>query len=413
MALYPPRTQSVRKKADQGIDNGATYGSFSGGAATSSASWGAISASSASPSVSSSASSNGAGSNTRSDNNTGGNSNTARSGNGRRDNDQNGSSGDGGAPATLADTLKVLFDKPQAAPPRAKCEQPRNRPIQRPRRTQQWSGASHRDASILPAAALPPKSALGVPAPDAAGKSAKPSPKSTRGLAAPGLPAPIEIGDSNHATSEILGIRLNSKAVQALQGMGFTVPPQPKTAFDVLLLTTPPGVSADQAQTMLREAMPKEKFETNKYYRNYQTRSSTGNAHSVTEASARPACTGSRCVARDLIKWSPENLGNCSAGVTVGVLDTSLDANHPAFVRAGDELVHSRGRAPAPTWHGTAVYALLAGNARSGTPGLIPNANIYHGSVFYTDAAGEVATDTHVLLSALDWMDRAASRSST
>lgn len=252
-----------------------------------------------------------------------------------------------------------------------------------------------------------PKSSLGVPSTAPAASAAKAAPKAPRALPLPAAQPSIDIGNNNHATSEILGVRLNNKSVQALLGMGFSVPAQPKTAFDVLLLTTPPGMGANEAQALLRQAMPKEKFETNKYYRNYQTRSSTGNAHSVTAASPRLSCTGSRCVSRDLIKWSPENLHNCTSGIAVGVLDTGLDVNHPAFARPMTNSFIPEGRMPAPTWHGTAVYALLAGNARSGTPGLIPNATIYHGNVFYTDATGEVATDTHVLLSALDWMDRA------
>lgn len=202
-------------------------------------------------------------------------------------------------------------------------------------------------------------------------------------------------------------MRLSGKVVETLQGMGYTVPPQPKTEFDVLLLNTPPGISADQAQTMLRQAMPKQKFETNKYYRNYQTRSSTGTAHSITSASARQDCAGSRCVARDLIKWSAPTLNPCSSGIAVGVLDTGLDVQHPAFTRPVTTSFVPEGRASAPTWHGTAVYALLAGNQKSGTPGLLPNATLYHANVFYSDHSGEFATDTHVLLRALDWMDRA------
>lgn len=393
-----------RKKGSSGGDIGTTYGSFSS-TASSSASWGnssgsssgsnsgTSSASSSNSSVSPS-SSTPSSSNTRNDNNSSGNSARSPSGS-RRDDDQGSGPSEAGPPATLAD---LIFNKP--APPA---------PISTPAATAAPNPSKGTIApkSGTPSSTLSAKSSLGVPTPEPATKTTKAVPKAPRAPLAPSASPPVDIGNNNHATSEILGVRLNSKAVQVLQGLGFTVPPQPKTAFDILLLTTPPGMGADAAQAMLRKEMPKEKFETNKFYRNIQTRSATGNAHSVTEASPRLTCTGSRCVARELIKWSPESLNGCTSGIAVGVLDTGLDVNHPAFARPITNSFIPEGRTPAPTWHGTAVYALLAGNARSGTPGLIPNASIYHGNVFYTDATGEVATDTHTLLSALDWMDRA------
>jgi minor extracellular protease Epr len=388
-----------RKKSGSGVGTESSFGSFSGGAASSTASWGGITTTGTSAGSTSAAASTT--SNTRSDNNSATptastNGSSARPAGSRKDDDQN-NSGEAG-PSSLLEMFKI---------PLASSNEPAARPI--PSTPGVVPGPSVGSGSNSKAAGtpgatvntLPPKSALGVPPP-----LAKPVPKGTR-APSPGASAPVEIGSNNHAISEILGLRLNSKAVQALVGMGFAIPPQPKTGFDVLLLTTPPGMSADAAQTMLREAMPKEKFETNKFYRNYQTRSSVGNAHSVTAASQQLTCTGSRCAPRELIKWSPENLGNCTSGIAVGVLDTGLDVNHPAFARPLTNSFIPEGRIPAPSWHGTAVYALLAGNPRSGTPGLIPNATIYHGNVFYADATGEVATDTHVLLSALDWMDRA------
>lgn len=358
-----------------------TYGSFSSPAPA------PASSSPASPAASSSSASGSPGSNAGTGNNNARSDNNGNRPSGRRNNDDddNGSGGIPGQAPTVVEGLKRLFETPPAPKP-----------------------AVANPAS--PGNVTSAKSSLGAPAHTStnlsAAKTPKPSPKGPRGLpvdTASGAAA----ANHPHASNELLGVRLNTKSVEKLKGLGFSVPLQPKTAFDVLLVNTPPGVDAAEAQAMLREALPKDKFETNKVYRNYEPRSSAGNAHSVTSASPRLTCTGSRCVPRDLIKWSPETLAGCSAGVAVGVLDTGLDVNHPAFVRPITNSFVPEGRLPAPTWHGTAVYALLAGNPRSGTPGLIPNATIYHGNVFYSDASGEFATDTHVLLSALDWMDRA------
>lgn len=100
-----------------------------------------------------------------------------------------------------------------------------------------------------------------------------------------------------------------------------------------------------------------------------------------------------------------EDLRGCSGGVSVGILDTGIDHEHPSIKHRFSGVFIPEGRKPAPSWHGTAVFALLAGNPKSGTPGLIPNAGIYHASIFFSDQSGDFATDTHVLLQALDWME--------
>jgi len=388
----PAHAKKRKHGGSGGGEGGTTYGSFSSGSGTSGSGFSSGGNSGSGTNASNSNGSPNGNANSDSGNARGDNNGNRGVSGGRRDrdDDQGSNPGNSGPPSTLADTLKGLFDKSDTPPAK--------------------SGSSASSDSGTPGKASGSgagKSSLGVPSAAPSSTTPKAAAKSPRGLPASGATSNFEIGQGNHTTSEILGVRLNSKAVQALQGMGFSVPPQPKTAFDVLLLTTPPGMDADQAQAMLRQAMPKEKFETNKLYRNYQTRSSAGNAHSVTSASAQLTCTGSRCASRELIKWSPENITHCSTGVAVGVLDTGLDVAHPAFNRPVTNSFIPEGRKPAPSWHGTAVYALLAGNTRSGTPGLIPNATVYHGTVFYADATGEVATDTHTLLNALDWMDRA------
>ena len=50
--------------------------------------------------------------------------------------------------------------------------------------------------------------------------------------------------------------------------------------------------------------------------------------------------------------------------------------------------------------------ALLAGDAKSGTPGLVPLAKFYLADIFFADSDGAPASDTASLLAALDWLDK-------
>ncbi|MEQ1673393.1 MAG: S8 family serine peptidase, partial [Hyphomicrobium sp.] len=117
------------------------------------------------------------------------------------------------------------------------------------------------------------------------------------------------------------------------------------------------------------------------------------------------ACGDDRCFGRDIIGWKPE-LHSCVSGVKIGVIDTSIDTSHPAFARKKLELKHfGREGARGPDWHGTGITALLAGDASSGTPGLVPDANFFVADIFHADADNEPASDTVSMLRAFDWLE--------
>jgi hypothetical protein len=118
-------------------------------------------------------------------------------------------------------------------------------------------------------------------------------------------------------------------------------------------------------------------------------------------------CKGDQCFGPKLIHWS-KDLNSCAKDVRIGIIDTSFDISHPAFgalkAKSGDFL---DGETPsAYDWHGTAVLSVLAGDPRSGTPGLVPNASYYLATAFKTDEKGNASTDTMRLLKALDWLDK-------
>lgn len=183
----------------------------------------------------------------------------------------------------------------------------------------------------------------------------------------------------------------------------------------VTWLQPPPGMDAAAARGLLKKDLPGDQFALNQIYSLYQPANQPAAVKDMaTQAQrtqpAHPAsasmCQNDHCFGREVIKWQ-DYLLPCANDVRIGVIDTSVDHAHPAFSHArldvGDFIPEDR--MPSPSWHGTGVVALLAGDTESGTPGLVPHAKFYVANVFFSDSAGQVATDTSSLLRALEWMD--------
>jgi subtilisin family serine protease len=170
-------------------------------------------------------------------------------------------------------------------------------------------------------------------------------------------------------------------------------------------------MDAVDASRLLTEQMPLDQFTPNQTYRIFASQS--GDAEDSVPAPGRPGkqgtgdnCAGDHCFGATLIHWR-KNLGSCARDVRIGIIDTSFDTSHPALTGS----VINRGHfldteLPSPyDWHGTAIFALLAGDAKSGTPGLVPDAKFYLATAFRTDENGNASTDTVSLLKALDWLE--------
>lgn len=176
-----------------------------------------------------------------------------------------------------------------------------------------------------------------------------------------------------------------------------------------------PGVTRDEAERELHKILPFLPVTPNNAYTIFMgTLGESEGASALTgldprkigPASAKP-CPTQTCFGGQLIKWT-NALGSCTKDVRIGVIDTSFDIGHPTFksVRAiqGEFL---SGERPSPyDWHGTAVLSLLAGNPKSGTPGLVPDATFLLATAFRSDVNGNASTDTVRLLAALDWLDQ-------
>ncbi len=205
----------------------------------------------------------------------------------------------------------------------------------------------------------------------------------------------------------------SAKALTRATELGFKAAPQTLVAAlglsPVQRLVIPNGMSERDAYTVLQREAPSAYVGANHVYRIYPA-AETGESG----AADRPVpfdpdgdtrCTGDKCFGRTLIGWKPDHK-SCASRVKIGIIDTSFDLTHPAFsgrkFKSGNFL--GEGAISGHDWHGTAVLSLLAGNSKSSTPGLVPDAEFFLASAFKTDNEGNASADTFGILNALSWL---------
>jgi subtilisin family serine protease len=89
-----------------------------------------------------------------------------------------------------------------------------------------------------------------------------------------------------------------------------------------------------------------------------------------------------------------------ASAIRIGLIDTGVDAGHPALAEANIEAHGCDGR-PTPAFHGTAVASLLVGR-NGGFEGMLPGATLYAADVFCGHGGGSLS----LLAVELDWMAR-------
>ena len=263
-----------------------------------------------------------------------------------------------------------------------------------------------------PAAAVPNSTLAAAPA--AKGTAANTG-KTKAAVTAP-PPAILPFQDKGtFKPREIVASNLGSAGIEKAKSRGFTAPAQ--SLFGNLGLTTvqrlivPPGMSEADAYALLRQKVPSGNFAPNHVFRivpaGEDEKPKTADKAAALAGTAPSACTGAKCFGQSLIGWKAENRA-CARAVRIGIIDTSYDLSHPAF--AGQSFANGNflgdGSTSPHDWHGTAVLGLLAGDARSGTPGLVPNAKFFLASAFRTDADGNASADTISVLNALSWLEK-------
>jgi hypothetical protein len=194
---------------------------------------------------------------------------------------------------------------------------------------------------------------------------------------------------SAFAADEILAFDAAPATIDLAESLGFTVLSRstlPLLGIEVVRLRLPTGLDPVSARRLLRTQQPDGRYELNHVYRPVSR------------------CAEERCYAVDLIGWRGAQ-GACRDGAAIGLVDTAIRRDHPALqgVALEERSFTPRGAAQASPAHGTAVAALLVGNA-GGIAGLVPSARLAAANVFFLDQAGRPAANAASLLEALEWL---------
>ncbi|MGL4242778.1 MAG: S8 family serine peptidase, partial [Beijerinckiaceae bacterium] len=176
-------------------------------------------------------------------------------------------------------------------------------------------------------------------------------------------------------------------AVQA----GFAVVARANLAslgVDVARLRSTRGGGANTVLQRLRAALPGAVVDRNTFYR-----------------TSALDCTAASCPKFAMIDWPPPP-ASCQIKATIGLIDTGVKADHPALRSRSLERLSSRSedRRQSSDRHGTAVAALLVGDAMQTSPGLLPAADLVAVDAFHRNAEGGDSADSYDLVKAIDML---------
>ncbi len=211
----------------------------------------------------------------------------------------------------------------------------------------------------------------------------------------------LAIDASKAALAKAVSLKFSILEQIELKGLGYTL----------TRLKTPENLNAFSGVTALHQASPDEGYAVNSIYGTYRTTAGgtpSGGGANPPPALGKPQVPGNnvnqRGFASAAINWQPQ-LAACAREITIGVIDTGYDKNHPAFEGARiDPKTFVTGTAKPSNQHGTAVLSLLTGAARSSTPGLVPDAAYVVVDAFFADSSGNAMSNTRTMVQALDWL---------
>jgi minor extracellular protease Epr len=200
------------------------------------------------------------------------------------------------------------------------------------------------------------------------------------------------------AEGELVSVDLATDDLALLLAQGFEVleeAPVPEVGTLVRRLRIPDGLDLSAARDVVRALPSGGDADFNHYFRSEQAVSST--------------CAGMNCPSLELIGWTAAAEGStslaCGAPAAIGVIDTGINPDHPTF--AGKRLQVHRlsddNLEPSRAVHGTAVTAILIGDAAGRAPGLLPEAEVIAIDAFHR-AGGDERADVFTLVRALDYL---------
>ena len=279
----------------------------------------------------------------------------------------------------------------------------------------QWFSSAPPSATSLPMRrndlAAGTKATKGDPAPDAT-KVAAPviSPKAL--ARRPAADLALRLAWSGH--TQILARNLTAATLEKAVALGMKAESSRNIGLlgdSVTQLNIPQSMDIFQALVALQQIAPDATLYVNQPYRLHPQSNEDGASARPSHEAAKPigGCSPERCYGATAIGWQ-DDLRVCARDLKIGVIDTGIDGSHPALSREPERInygtIGPEKRVAGNDLHGTGVLALLAGDPRSSTPGLIPRAKFYVADIFFADEKGLPVSTTMHLLEALDWMGR-------
>ena len=159
----------------------------------------------------------------------------------------------------------------------------------------------------------------------------------------------------------------------------------PTLRVDVFRLRVPRGITVPAAVTRLRRQFPGLTVDANHLF-------------DPSRGGRTP-----ELFARSVMGWGRAST-QCGRGVRIGAIDGAVDPDHPAFEGRKLEYrsFHAPERRPGAIEHGTAIAAMMVGQAKWG--GLLPAAELKHANIFEINDAGRVAANVLGLVKGVDWV---------
>lgn len=191
------------------------------------------------------------------------------------------------------------------------------------------------------------------------------------------------------AQAELVAMIGTGQSTVPLEAEGFTVVRRSTLAAagnDIVRVRSTRGESVTAALRRLRSLLPGRPVGLNTLYR-----------------PSRLACSAANCPKFSMVGW-PTPPKSCAMEATIGMIDTGVQPNHPAFRAGAIETIDLRtaGRRASSDRHGTAIAALLIGRADGAHPGLLPRARLVAVDVFHRAKDGGDAADAFDLVRGLD-----------
>jgi subtilisin family serine protease len=216
------------------------------------------------------------------------------------------------------------------------------------------------------------------------------------------LPAGRTARRAMQAAAELVASGLDERALTDLRAAGYRIVSRARlgaTGRTLVKLRVPRRVTLEKARRNVASLAPRSTIDFNHYYR----------PASEEAEQVLPCAEGRACFAVELIGWPRTRVldAKCGQGVRIGLVDTGINAGHPAFSAHHLEVIRLERAKALPAsgrQHGTAVASLLLGAAESRAPGLLPDSEVVAIDAFHGAPGHDERADVFDLVRSLDML---------